>query len=270
MGDAYSRAIASLADDPRVWLVTGAAGFIGSNLVEKLLNLGQTVRGLDNFASGFRRNLDEVRGLVGPAKWDRFRFIEGDIRSIETCRDAVAGCDHVLHHAALGSVPGSLLDPLATNAVNVDGFLNMLVAARDAGVRRFVYAASSATYGDEPALPHVEHRIGRPLSPYAASKSINEIYAEVFARAYGFRSIGLRYFNVFGPRQDADGAYATVIPAWVGAFLPGHRSGSTATARPAAIFAILTTRFRPTFSPHSRRRTPPVKSTTSQPAGARP
>ena len=197
------------------WLVTGAAGFIGSNLVEALLGLGQTVVGLDNFATGYQRNLDEVERLVGPAAWSRFRFIRGDIRALDDCRAACAGVRHVLHQAALGSVPRSIEDPLATHAANATGYVNMLVAARDAGVASFTYAASSSTYGDEPSLPKVEDKIGRALSPYAVTKLLNEIYAEVFARCYGFKAIGLRYFNVFGPRQDPDGAYAAVIPQWI-------------------------------------------------------
>jgi UDP-N-acetylglucosamine 4-epimerase len=210
-----------LAAGPRRWLVTGSAGFIGSHLVESLLTLGQDVVGLDNFATGYRRNIDEVGAAVGPVRWARHRFVEADIRDLTACRDACRGVDVVLHQAALGSVPRSLTDPIATNASNVDGFLNMLVAARDAGVRRFVYAASSSTYGDEQALPKVEDRIGRPLSPYAVTKLVNELYADVFGRCYGMESIGLRYFNVFGPRQDPEGAYAAVIPRWVRAMLVG-------------------------------------------------
>ena len=203
------------------WLVTGAAGFIGSNLVETLLRLGQQVVGLDNFATGHQRNLDEVQQLVGPQAWSRFRFIDGDIRRLEDCQTACAGVRHVLHQAALGSVPRSIEDPLATHAANATGFINMLVAARDAEATSFTYAASSSTYGDEPSLPKVEDRIGRPLSPYAATKWLNEIYAEVFARCYGFKAIGLRYFNVFGRRQDPDGAYAAVIPQWIAAMIRG-------------------------------------------------
>lgn len=210
-----------LAEQPARWLVTGSAGFIGSHLVESLLGLGQTVVGLDNFATGHRSNLDEVRSLVTPEQWLRHSFIEADIRDPDACREACRGIDFVLHQAALGSVPRSLANPLATNAANVDGFLNILVAARDAGVKRFVYAASSSTYGDHEALPKVEERIGRPLSPYAVTKLVNELYAEVFARCYGFASIGLRYFNVFGARQDPEGAYAAVIPRWTRAMLTG-------------------------------------------------
>lgn len=201
------------------WLVTGAAGFIGSNLLEALLRAGQRVRGLDNFSTGYRKNLDEVRRLVGEDAWSRCEIVEGDIRNSRTCTDAMVGIDHVLHQAALGSVPRSIADPLTSNDVNVTGFLNVLDAARVAGVQSFVYAASSSTYGDEPALPKIEHRIGEPLSPYAVTKRVNEMYADVYARVYGFRATGLRYFNVFGPRQDPDGAYAAVIPRWSAAML---------------------------------------------------
>ena len=210
-----------LSSSPRKWLVTGCAGFIGSNLLESLLKLGQTVVGLDNFATGYQRNLDEVRGSVTPEQWARFTFIEGDIRDLEACRRAVQGVDFVLHQAALGSVPRSLNDPITTNEVNIGGFLNMLVAARDAKVKSFVYAASSSTYGDHPALPKVEENIGNPLSPYAVTKYVNELYADVFARSYGFEAVGLRYFNVFGKRQDPDGAYAAVIPKWTAAMIQG-------------------------------------------------
>jgi UDP-N-acetylglucosamine 4-epimerase len=213
---------AALRAAPRRWLVTGVAGFIGSHLLETLLGLGQQVVGLDNFATGHRRNLDEVRALVGETAWARFRFIEGDIVDLATCRTACEGVDFVLHQAALGSVPRSLKDPLATHAANATGFLNMLVAARDAKVARFVYAASSSTYGDHPALPKVEENIGRPLSPYAVTKYLNELYADVFARSYGLQSIGLRYFNVFGERQDPEGPYAAVIPVWVRSMLRGE------------------------------------------------
>ena len=208
-----------LRETPLRWLVTGSAGFIGSQLVQRLLELGQTVIGLDNFATGHKRNLDEVQTIVGPEQWRRHRFIEGDIRDLATCREACRGVDVVLHQAALGSVPRSLADPIATNASNVDGFVNMLVAARDADVRRLVYAASSSTYGDHPGLPKVESVIGRPLSPYAVTKLVNELYADVFARSYGMETIGLRYFNVFGARQDPEGAYAAVIPCWTRAML---------------------------------------------------
>ncbi|MES2537881.1 MAG: SDR family oxidoreductase [Pseudomonadota bacterium] len=201
------------------WLITGVAGFIGSNLLETLLKLGQKVTGLDNFSNGFRHNLDQVQKLVGPDNWRNFTFIEGDIRNLEDCSAACAGVDYVLHEAALGSVSRSINDPLLTNANNITGFLNMLVAARDAKVKRFVYAASSSTYGDHPDLPKVEGVIGKPLSPYAVTKLVNELYADVFARTYGVENIGLRYFNVFGPRQDPNGAYAAVIPQWVAALI---------------------------------------------------
>ncbi|OAE64858.1 Vi polysaccharide biosynthesis protein VipB/TviC [Achromobacter insolitus] len=208
-----------LSAAPRKWLVTGCAGFIGSNLLETLLKLDQTVTGLDNFATGFQHNLDEVRNSVTPEQWARFSFIEGDIRDLEACRRAVQGVDFVLHQAALGSVPRSLKDPITTNEVNIGGFLNMLVAARDAEVKSFVYAASSSTYGDHPALPKVEENIGKPLSPYAVTKYVNELYADVFARSYGFETVGLRYFNVFGKRQNPNGAYAAVIPKWTAAMI---------------------------------------------------
>jgi UDP-N-acetylglucosamine 4-epimerase len=198
------------------------AGFIGSNLLETLLSLNQTVVGLDNFATGFQRNLDEVQTLVSPAQWANFKFVQGDIRNLEDCQKATAGVDYVLHQAALGSVPRSVADPLATNATNITGFLNMLVAARDVQVKRFVYAASSSTYGDHPALPKVEHTIGKPLSPYAVTKYVNELYADVFGKTYGVQSIGLRYFNVFGPRQNPNGAYAAVIPKWISSLIKGE------------------------------------------------
>ncbi|GAB3770542.1 SDR family oxidoreductase [Ramlibacter monticola] len=216
---AYEELLAHLPHTPRTWLVTGCAGFIGSNLLETLLKLDQRVVGLDNFATGHQRNLDEVRSLLAPAQWDRFRFLQGDIRNLHDCRAAVEGVDHVLHQAALGSVPRSLADPITTDGTNIGGFLNMLVAARDAKVRSFTYAASSSTYGDHPGLPKVEDRIGKPLSPYAVTKYVNELYADVFARSYGFSCIGLRYFNVFGPRQDPEGAYAAVIPRWIAAMI---------------------------------------------------
>lgn len=208
-----------LREQPRSWLITGCAGFIGSNLLETLLKLDQTVVGLDNFSTGHQRNLDEVQDLVGSARWARFFMIEGDIRDAETCKRAVSGVNHVLHQAALGSVPRSLVAPIMTNDVNVTGFLNMLCSARDEGVSSFVYAASSSTYGDHPGLPKVEDRIGKPLSPYAVTKYVNELYAEVFARCYGFKTVGLRYFNVFGKRQDPSGAYAAVIPKWIAAMI---------------------------------------------------
>lgn len=208
---------------PLRWLVTGSAGFIGSHLVHALLDLEQTVVGVDNFATGHRRNLDEIRAMVTGERWSRHHFIEQDVRDLDACRIACRGIDVVLHQAALGSVPRSLDDPIATHQSNIDGFLNVLVAARDAGVRRFVYAASSSTYGDHPGLPKVEDVIGRPLSPYAVTKLVNELYADVFGRCYGMQAIGLRYFNIFGPRQDPEGAYAAVIPRWIRALLVGDK-----------------------------------------------
>jgi UDP-N-acetylglucosamine 4-epimerase len=204
---------------PRKWLVTGAAGFIGSHLAEKLLKLGQDVVALDNFSTGTRANLDHLKNAVGDEAWAKFHFIEGDIRSLEACREACRSVELVLHEAALGSVPRSIDKPAPTHESNVNGFLNMLIAARDAGVSRLVYASSSAVYGDDETMPKVEEKIGRAMSPYGLSKQINEQYASVFATCYGFESVGMRYFNVFGPRQDPDGAYASVIPAWIGALL---------------------------------------------------
>lgn len=230
----YEQVQAQLRQQPQTWLVTGVAGFIGSHLLETLLKLDQTVVGLDNFATGYQRNLNEVQTLVTPEQWARFTFMEGDIRHLEDCQRACQGVHHVLHQAALGSVPRSLADPLTTNAVNISGFLNMLMAARDAQVQSFTYAASSSTYGDHPALPKVEEHIGKPLSPYAVTKYVNELYADVFARSYGFATIGLRYFNVFGPRQDPDGAYAAVIPKWTAALLkrePVFINGDGETSR---------------------------------------
>lgn len=218
----YEELLTTLPSHPKTWLITGVAGFIGSNLLETLLKLNQTVVGLDSFATGHQRNLDEVQTLVSPEQWARFTFIYGDIRSLEDCRRACDGVDYVLHQAALGSVPRSLADPITTNSANIDGFLNMLVAARDAQVKSFVYAASSSTYGDHPGLPKVEDIIGKPLSPYAITKYVNELYADVFARCYGFTTIGLRYFNVFGKRQDPDGAYAAVIPKWTATMIKGE------------------------------------------------
>lgn len=235
---AYANLRHRLRQERHTWLITGVAGFIGSNLLETLLKLGQRVVGLDNFATGFQRNLDEVQSLVSAEQWARFHFLRGDIRNLDDCKQAMSWfsgadggegmpargwpVDFILHQAALGSVPRSVEDPIATNAVNITGFLNMLVAARDAKVQRFVYAASSSTYGDHPGLPKVEDRIGKPLSPYAVTKYVNELYADVFARTYGMHSVGLRYFNVFGPRQDANGAYAAVIPKWIAALLNGE------------------------------------------------
>jgi UDP-N-acetylglucosamine 4-epimerase len=216
---AYDELQTELKAAPQTWLVTGVAGFIGSNLLQALLKLDQRVVGLDNFSTGKHKNLEQVKGLVGPAQWARFRFLEGDIDDLAACQRACAGVDLVLHEAALGSVPLSMKDPLGSHRSNVTGFLNMLLAARDAKVKRFVFASSSAIYGDDPGLPKVEEKIGNPLSPYAATKAINEVYATAFALAYGLPSIGLRYFNVFGPRQDPEGAYAAVIPLWIAALL---------------------------------------------------
>jgi UDP-N-acetylglucosamine/UDP-N-acetylgalactosamine 4-epimerase len=235
----YEQLKSRLATEPHTWLITGVSGFIGSNLLETLLKLNQRVVGLDNFATGHQRNLDEVQSLVTPAQWANFNFINGDIRNLDDCRRAMHftpslrgdevdaaiqrySVEYVLHQAALGSVPRSVENPIATNETNIDGFLNMLVAARDAKVKRFVYAASSSTYGDHPDLPKVEDKIGKPLSPYAVTKYVNELYADVFARTYGFNTIGLRYFNVFGPRQDPNGAYAAVIPKWIASMIKGE------------------------------------------------
>jgi UDP-N-acetylglucosamine 4-epimerase len=235
---AYQQLQVRLQAEPHTWLVTGVAGFIGSNLLETLLKLNQRVVGLDNFATGHQRNLDEVQTLVTPEQWASFNFINGDIRNLADCKNAMIfdsslrakrgnpspdpiPVEFVLHQAALGSVPRSLQDPITTNATNISGFLNMLVAARDANVKSFTYAASSSTYGDHPALPKVEDTIGKPLSPYAVTKYVNELYADVFSRCYGFKTIGLRYFNVFGPRQDPNGAYAAVIPKWIASMIKG-------------------------------------------------
>lgn len=236
VAEAYSQLKDRLISEPHTWLITGVAGFIGSNLLETLLKLNQRVVGLDNFATGFQRNLDEVQSLVSAEQWGSFNFIQGDIRNLDDCRRAMffsypessilnpESCpvEYVLHQAALGSVPRSVENPINTNETNISGYLNMLVAARDANVKRFVYAASSSTYGDHPALPKVEDRIGKPLSPYAVTKYVNELYADVFARTYGFNTIGLRYFNVFGPRQTPDGAYAAVIPKWIASMIKGE------------------------------------------------
>jgi len=210
-----------LSSSPKRWLITGVAGFIGSNLLETLLGLNQTVVGLDNFSTGHQHNLDAVKEVVSDEQWSRFNFIDGDICDYETCESALKNVDYVLHQAALGSVPRSIADPVKTNASNIGGFINMITAAKDANVDNFVYAASSSTYGDHPDLPKVEDKIGNPLSPYAVTKYVNELYADVFNRTYDFKSVGLRYFNVFGPRQDPEGAYAAVIPKWVAAVNAG-------------------------------------------------
>jgi len=216
---AYEQQLEQLNKTPKTWLVTGVAGFIGSNLLETLLVNNQKVVGLDNFSTGHQHNLDQVKALVSESQWNAFRFIEGDIRDLNTCETACKGVDYVLHQAALGSVPRSIEDPITTNENNISGYLNMLVAAKNAEVSRFVYAASSSTYGDHPDLPKVEDKIGNPLSPYAVTKVVNELYADVFARTYGFKVIGLRYFNIFGQRQDPNGAYAAVIPKWVASIM---------------------------------------------------
>ncbi|KAA8732079.1 Vi polysaccharide biosynthesis UDP-N-acetylglucosaminuronic acid C-4 epimerase TviC [Acinetobacter qingfengensis] len=215
----FAQCCTQLQKQPKTWLITGVAGFIGSNLLETLLKLDQNVVGLDNFATGHQANLDEVQKLVSAQQWQKFTFYEGDIRQLEDCQKACENVDYVLHEAALGSVPRSISDPILTNSANISGFLNMLVAARDAQVTSFTYAASSSTYGDHPALPKIEENIGKPLSPYAVTKYVNELYADVFARTYGFNCIGLRYFNVFGRRQDPNGAYAAVIPKWTAAMI---------------------------------------------------
>jgi UDP-N-acetylglucosamine/UDP-N-acetylgalactosamine 4-epimerase len=215
----YQEAKVQLKSSPKVWLITGVAGFIGSNLLEHLLKLDQTIVGLDNFATGHQYNLDEVQELVTESQWEKFHFIEGDIREYEACIFAVKGVDYVLHQAALGSVPRSITDPVSSNGANISGFLNVLQAAKEEGVKSFTYAASSSTYGDHPVLPKVEENIGNPLSPYAVTKYVNELYAGVYARSYGFKAIGLRYFNVFGKRQDPNGAYAAVIPKWTAAMI---------------------------------------------------
>jgi UDP-N-acetylglucosamine 4-epimerase len=230
----YEQLQVELLQNPKSWLVTGVAGFIGSNLLEALLKLNQRVIGLDNFTTGYQRNLDEVKSLVSRDQWRNFQFIHGDIRRMQDCKDACTGVEHVLHQAALGSVPRSLADPVATNETNIGGFLNMLMAARDAAVGSFTYAASSSTYGDHPGLPKVEDCIGRPLSPYAVTKYVNELYADVFSRCYGLNTVGLRYFNVFGRRQDPDGAYAAVIPKWTASMIKGedvYINGDGSTSR---------------------------------------
>jgi UDP-N-acetylglucosamine/UDP-N-acetylgalactosamine 4-epimerase len=230
----YEKLKMDLKAEPRAWLLTGVAGFIGSNLLEALLGLDQGVVGLDNFSTGHRKNLEEVRARVSPARWARFEMVEGDISELATCQRACAGADFVLHQAARGSVPASMADPIGAHRSNVTGFLNMIVAARDAKVKRFVYASSSSVYGDDPGLPKVEDKAGQPLSPYAGTKAMDEMYAGVFARAFGFDSIGLRYFNVFGPRQDPEGAYAAVIPKWIAALVrrqPVYVNGDGETSR---------------------------------------
>lgn len=230
----YQRTLDHLSKHQYRWLVTGVAGFIGSSLLEALLKLNQKVVGLDNFSTGYQHNLEQVKTLVGADAWENFLFIEGDIRDLDDCNTACRNIDFVLHQAALGSVPRSIEDPILTNENNISGFLKMLTASRDASVKRFVYAASSSTYGDSPDLPKVESIIGKPLSPYAVTKYVNELYADVFARCYGTESIGLRYFNVFGPRQDPNGAYAAVIPQWIAALIrnkPLHINGDGETSR---------------------------------------
>ena len=230
----YDEVKQQLQTTPKTWLITGVAGFIGSNLLETLLKLNQNVVGLDNFETGFQHNLDQVSELVTPEQWANFSFIEGDIRKLEDCQKACSNVDYVLHEAALGSVPRSIEDPIKTNMANIDGFLNMLVAAKDAKVKRFVYAASSSTYGDHPDLPKVEDKIGNPLSPYSVTKVVNELYAQVFARTYDFKTIGLRYFNIFGRRQTPNGAYAAVIPKWIASMMKNEElfiNGDGTTSR---------------------------------------
>lgn len=230
----YQQILEQLERESYAWLVTGAAGFIGSNLVEALLKLDQKVVGLDDFSTGHKNNLEDVRQIVGSERWEKFSLMEADISDFQSCRRACAGIDYVLHQAALGSVPRSISDPLATNQSNVTGFLNMLWAANQADVTRFVFASSSSVYGDHPALPKVEGRVGDCLSPYAVSKRVNELYAAAFAKCYAMEWIALRYFNVFGPRQDPDGAYAAVIPKWIAAMLenrPVHIHGDGETSR---------------------------------------
>ena len=215
----YEEIKTEIPNKPKTWLVTGVAGFIGSNLLESLLKLNQKVIGLDNFTTGHQYNLDDVENSVSQDQWNQFKFINGDIRSYNDCKSAVKGVDYVLHQAALGSVPRSIEDPITSNAANITGFLNMLDAAKEEKVKSFIYAASSATYGDHPALPKLEENIGNPLSPYAVTKYVNELYANIYKDIYGISAIGLRYFNVFGPRQDPNGAYAAVIPKWINSML---------------------------------------------------
>lgn len=230
----YNEIKNELLSKKKIWLITGVAGFIGSNLLESLLKLNQKVVGLDNFSTGYKRNIEDALNRVSGEQASNFKFIQGDIRDVETCRNICNNVDIVLHQAALGSVPRSIADPITTNQSNIDGFLNMLTAARDAKVKRFVYAASSSTYGDHTDLPKIEERIGKPLSPYAITKYVNELYAEVFGRVYDFHPIGLRYFNVFGPRQDPNGSYAAVIPKWLASFInndPIYINGDGETSR---------------------------------------
>jgi len=230
----YTDVKRKIQSDPKHWLITGVAGFIGSNLLEHLLKLEQSIVGIDNFSTGKEKNIAEVKSIVTERQWSRFKFIKGDIREIKTCQEACKGMDFILHEAALGSVPRSLEDPINTNENNITGTLNMFVAARDNKVKRIVYAASSSTYGDHPGLPKREENIGKPLSPYAVTKYVNELYADVFARCYGLDTIGLRYFNVFGPRQDPNGAYAAVIPKWIAAMIknePVYINGTGETSR---------------------------------------
>jgi UDP-N-acetylglucosamine/UDP-N-acetylgalactosamine 4-epimerase len=217
--DYYSRLTQKLLNKQETWLITGVAGFIGSNLLEKLLKLNQKVIGLDNFSTGFQHNIDQVKENTSMEQWKNFDFIKADILDYAICLNSVKGVDHVSHQAALGSVPRSIADPLTTNSVNISGFLNMLHASKVSAVKSFTYAASSSTYGDHAALPKVEENIGRPLSPYAVTKYVNELYAEVYARNFDFCCVGLRYFNVFGRRQDPNGSYAAVIPKWIAAML---------------------------------------------------
>jgi UDP-N-acetylglucosamine/UDP-N-acetylgalactosamine 4-epimerase len=215
----YNAIKSKLKNEPRTWLITGVAGFIGSNLLETLLLLNQKVIGLDNFATGYQYNLDEVKSVTSSDHWNNFQFIEGDIRDFKTCEMAVKNVDYILHQAALGSVPRSIGDPIMTNSVNITGFLNMIIASKNENSKNFVYAASSSTYGDHPVLPKVEKNIGNPLSPYAVTKYVNELYADVFKKTYDFNTIGLRYFNVFGKRQNPHGAYAAVIPKWTSSLI---------------------------------------------------
>ncbi len=239
MPEAFERLKADLRQGRRHWVVTGCAGFIGANLTEALLQLGQTVVGLDHSSTGSRGNLDDVRRSVGDEAWARFTLIEGDITDFDTCRTAVEGADYVLHQAAFGSVPRSMAEPLASHANNVDGTVNMLWAAHQAGVGRVVYASSSSVYGDEPGLPKVEERVGKVLSPYAMTKAINETAADTFARCYGLEAVGLRYFNIFGPRQNPNGPYAAVIPHWIGAMLRGEAAAINGDGRTSRDFCFI-------------------------------